>query len=58
MEKSNTDNALNNYYRKNDMKWLVKDFVEQQVDLLNIEREEEEKQTLDNIYQFTARVRI
>ena len=41
---------------KNDLKYIMKDFVEKQIHYLNIERQEEEKQTLDNLYKYSARV--
>ena len=52
MEKS----ELVKHYRKNDLNECIKEFVNKQLLLLKIERDEEEKQTLDNIYQYTARV--
>jgi len=41
-----------------DLKVLMKDFAKNQKHYLNIEREEEEKQTLDNIFNYSARVNL
>ncbi len=41
---------------KGDLKWLCKDFSRIQKELLEIERQEEEKQNLFNISNYSARV--
>jgi hypothetical protein len=40
---------------KYDLKSTVKDFVEKQKSYLNLEKEEEERQTLDNIFNYSSR---
>jgi len=54
--KNNLDNKTE--YRKTagDLKFLLKEFAQNQKHYLNIEKEEEEKQTLDNIFNYPARV--
>ena len=39
-----------------DLKFLMKEFAQNQKHYLNIEREEEEKQALDNLFNYSARV--
>jgi hypothetical protein len=46
------------YKIKGDLKYLMKEFSREQKRLLEIERQEEEKQTLDNIYNYSARVNL
>jgi hypothetical protein len=56
MESSKIDVELASKIRcKNDLKTIVKDFVSSQAKYLDLEREEEERQTLDNIFNFSSR---
>ncbi len=44
------------HYRCDDLKYFIRDFVEQQKVWLEIERQEEETQSLNNISMFNAKV--
>jgi hypothetical protein len=57
MEQIKTDEVKNKHKIKGDLNYLMKEFSREQKRLLEIERQEEEKQTLDNIYNYSARVR-
>jgi hypothetical protein len=43
------------HYRNDDLKYFIRDFVEEQKRLLEIEKQEEEMQTLNNISLFYAK---
>jgi hypothetical protein len=44
------------HYRSDDLKYFIRDFVEEQKHLLEIERQEEETQSLNNISMYNAKV--
>jgi hypothetical protein len=50
------ENDSNKRKIKGDLKWLCKEFSRIQKELLEIERQEEEKQNLYNISNYSARV--
>jgi hypothetical protein len=56
--KINIDNKKEYRSYAGDLKFLLKEFAQKQKHYLDIEREEEEKQTLDNIFNYSARVII
>jgi hypothetical protein len=39
-----------------DLKYIIKDFTEKQQKLLEMEKQEEEKQNLEDIYNYSAKV--
>jgi hypothetical protein len=54
--KINIDNKKETRTNPGDLKFVLKDFAQNQKHYLEIEKEEEEKQTLDNIFNYSARV--
>ncbi len=44
------------HYRGDDLKYFIRDFVEEQKRLLELEKQEEETQSLNNISMYNAKV--